>query len=114
MLQILNNCMKINAYMVISDRGSIRVVKTRPELNNNEIAVNLNVEIPNIFFERLMPTINIKIPEEAVLKPDIEVAVAVAAFEVSDKLKLDFKEVEDGLMSMVKAKTEEDGKDQHG
>lgn len=95
------NDIKIKAFLVISSSGSLRVVKTRPALSNNEIALTLNLEIPNVFFERLMPTANIVVPKEAITSIDPEVAVTIAAQNVSDALKLDFTEVHEGLRKLI-------------
>lgn len=93
--------MKIQAFLVINNRGNLRVVKQRPYINNNEIAINLNLDIPGIFFDRLIPSVDIKLPEESVLKPDIETIVKITSEEVASKLKLDVNEVSDGLRDML-------------
>jgi hypothetical protein len=98
--------MEVHAYLVISSSGALRVVKTRPYLNNREIALTLKLNIPSVFFDRLMPTAEITVPKEALVDIDPEVAVNIAALKVSDALKLDFVEVRDGLKEMVLQKEE--------
>ena len=71
--------MNIQAYLVISNTGTLRIVKTRPYLNSNEIALTLKLDIPQVFFARLMPTAEIVVPREAIVSIDPEVAVSIAA-----------------------------------
>lgn len=93
--------MIVNAFLVISNTGTLRVVKQRPALNNREIALTLKINIPDVFFDRLMPTAEIVVPKEAITSIDPEVAVSIAAQKVSEALKLDFTEVREGLREMV-------------
>lgn len=99
--------MNIKAFLIINDGGSIRVTKNRPYLNNNEISVLLNVDVPNRFFERMIPVVDIRLPEEAVIQPEMDVALSITSQEVADKLKLDAQEVFDGLKDMVERKKQE-------
>lgn len=103
--------MKIHAFLVISDTGVLKVVKNRPALSNDEIALTLALDIPDVFLNRLMPTATIVIPEDAITSISPEVAVSIAALQVSDSLKLDIQKVEDGLMDMVveNMKTKQEG-----
>ena len=94
--------MKIKAFLIISSGGSLRVVKNRPALNNDEIAVNLNVDVPDIFFKRLIPSVNITLPAEAIIDLDAKTAVNQVAPRVAESLKIDVKTVEDGLLDMIK------------
>jgi len=93
--------MKIKAFLSISNTGVLKVFKNRPSLNNNEIALTLDIEIPNVFFDRLMPTAKIEVPKEAITSIDPEVAVNIAAQNVSDALRLDFVEVREGLRELI-------------
>jgi hypothetical protein len=98
--------MNIKAFLVISRGGSLRVVKTRPYLNNSEIAVTLDINVPNVFFERLMPTVQIDLPVEAIANPSTDAIVKITALEIADKLQLDVTDVEDGLRAMLTEKKE--------
>lgn len=93
--------MTINAFLVISDGGALRVVKSRPYLNNNEIAVALNIDVPDAFFERMIPVVQVDLPEEAVAQPDADVSLSITAGAVAKALKLDVSNVHDGLKDMV-------------
>lgn len=96
--------MNINAYLIISRGGSLRVVKNRPYLNNDEIAVALNVNIPKVFFERLIPTVDINLPEEAIIDVNADIAVKQIAPEVAKSLGIEVQTVEDGLKTMLENK----------
>ena len=96
--------MNIKAYLVISKSGTLRVVKNRPYLNNSEIAVKLEIDVPNVFFERLMPTIKIDLPVEAIANPSTDAVVFISALEIADKLQLNVSDVEDGLRTMLEEK----------
>ncbi len=99
--------MIIKAYLVISSSGSLRVVKGRPYLNNNEIAVLLNMDVPKEFFERLIPLVNIQLPKEGVIEPDVETVLSITSREVAEKLKIEAAEVYDGLKDMLTKKDNE-------
>lgn len=93
--------MVINAYLVINNRGAIRVIKNRPGLSNNEIAVKLEVDVPREFFERLIPTVKIDLPKEAVIDPSAETVLAITAGELAENLKITYSEAHDGLKDML-------------
>lgn len=96
--------MIIKAFLIISSGGSVRVVKNRPYINNDEIAVNLNIDVPDIFFERLIPTVTITLPPEAIIDMDAETVVKEIAPRVAESLKLEVEGVEDGPLDMVNSK----------
>lgn len=110
----------IEGYMVIEGKkdyyggytGKIsRFVKSKPAISNREIAVFVKVQVPVAFFERLTPVIEIKLPEEAVVSPNIESVVKLTSLEVADKLQLEIGEVEDGLKQLIKNKLEKGEQD---
>lgn len=96
--------MNIKAYLIISNSGTLRVVKGRPYLNNTEIAVTLDIDVPKVFFERLMPTVKIELPVEAIANPSTDAVVKISALEIADKLQLNVSDVEDGLRTMLEEK----------
>ena len=97
--------MKIKSFLVISSSGSLRVVKNRPYLNNREIAVTLEIDVPNVFFNRLMPTVKIDLPVEAITNPSTDAVIKISAYEIADKLNLEVGAVEDGLRTMLEEKS---------
>lgn len=67
--------MKETAYLILDRKGIRGVRKTRPSLKGTEVAIRLRVEIPDEFFERVIPDATLVIPEEAVLTPPVEIGV---------------------------------------
>lgn len=92
---------QINAFLIISKFGSLRVVKSRPFLNNTEIAIQLAIDIPQVFFERLMPVVNIKLHKEAVINTNMETVINITAQTIFDHLNLSVVDVEDGLRQLL-------------
>lgn len=84
-----------------------KVTAGKPALTNNQICIAINVKVPNAFFERLTPVINIELPSEAVVNPDVKTVIDLTAIEVADKLKLEITDVQDFLKQLVEKKKEE-------
>lgn len=103
----------VSGYLVIEARKSYggysgriaKITSGQPSLTNSQIAVKVNVNVPNAFFERLTPVINIELPGEAVVNPDVQTVIDLTAIEVADKLKLEVVDVQDWLKQLVEAKT---------
>lgn len=103
----------ITGYLVIEGtkwygttyKGRItKVTKAKPAITNREIAIAINIVVPNAFFERLTPVINIELPSEAVVNPQVESVINITALEVADKLHLNVTDVEDGLRTLIMKK----------
>jgi len=106
----------IEGYMKITGRksqwgyyeGKIdSFTKSKPSLSSNQIAVFIKVKVPVAFFERLTPVVEIELPEEAVVSPNIESVIKLSALEIADKLQLSVEGVEDGLRNLIKIKQEQ-------
>lgn len=54
---------------------SFRVTKTAPSLDFNEIAIKLNLQLPDELFEKPTLTASIDVPKEAISSPVIETEV---------------------------------------
>jgi hypothetical protein len=65
--------MKINCYLVVSSGGSVHTTKYAPSLAQNEIAIKLDVNLSNKFFERFIPHAKLDVPDDFVLSPEIKV-----------------------------------------
>ena len=98
--------MKLTAYLFVNSQGKIRITRKETGTYPDELALHLNIEVPNSFWRRSIPSVNIQVPDFQ-LEPSAEVTAAIVAPEIADKLKLDVKAVEDGLVNMLKAKQEE-------
>lgn len=90
------------------DDFSVRIVKEKPSLNNDEIAVKLNLEVPKEFFERMIPVAELKLPKDAILTLDEATIVALSAPDLAQKLKISLQDAEDGLKQMLASKKDQD------
>ena len=74
--------MNISSYLCIKKTGSkyaprysVRVTKTSPALDFNEIAMKLSLQIPDEIFEKPQLSASITVPKEAVSAPVIEAEI---------------------------------------
>lgn len=58
--------MKVNCYLVVSSTGKVRVNKSLPNLNWDEVKIKIMLDIPDKIFEQPQLQANITIPQEAV------------------------------------------------
>jgi len=93
--------MKTSGYLVINDRGSMRVTKNPPSLEPNEISAHLNLDIPNQFFQRPRLAITIGIPNDVIANVPADVAVEITAEAVAGALRIDVDDVRDGLTDLL-------------
>lgn len=100
--------MKVNANLFIDNRGGLRMTKKYTGAYANELAVQLVIDVPDVFFNRPMPKVELNIPESFLIDPGAEVAAKWVAQDVADALKIEVKTVEDGLLAMIKEKQESD------
>lgn len=100
--------MKVKANLFIDNRGGLRVTKQSTGAYPSELAVQLVIDVPDIFFTRPIPIVELSIPEAYLINPNEEVVANWVAPEIAENLKLDVKVVTDGLVAMLKAKKEED------
>lgn len=61
--------MKVNGYLNIKSNGSVRFTKSRAGLDWNEIAMKVNMNIPDEFFRRPMLEANITISDDVIPRP---------------------------------------------
>ena len=73
--------MKVSTYLCIkkppryTNRASMRVVKTAPNLESDEIAIKLNIEIPDEIFNKPRLEASVTVPKDAISAPVIEAEV---------------------------------------
>ncbi len=65
--------MKLSKWLIVSNKGSTRIIGSKPKVDWNEVAIKLNVEIPDIVFQRPMIEANVKIKGEFNNVSNIEV-----------------------------------------
>lgn len=86
----------------------MQVRKNPPYLNSDEVSFRLKINLPDDFFKRIIPLIEVDIPKEAIYNPDAELSLDLLSAEVAEKLKLEASEVKDGLTELLKQKIEND------
>lgn len=62
--------MKVNFWLITKSNGSIRTVKNRPSMDWDEVAIKVNLDIPNEMFQR--PTLSASIKIDHAPKLEIE------------------------------------------
>lgn len=65
--------MKIEQYIVV--KGKKKSTYSKPNLDADEVAVKVVLELPEALFDKPTLQANIEVPEEAVTKPVIEAEV---------------------------------------
>ena len=67
--------MKDTCYLILSEFGIERMTKRQPSLKCGEIAVRVSVAIADKAFAEPMVAASLTIPEHAIIRPAIDVAV---------------------------------------
>lgn len=93
--------MKVLANLFIRNDGSIRITKKDKSAYPTELAVQLVLDVPDVFFKRPMPIVNLSIPDEFLINPDKKVTANWIAPEIAEALKIDVKAVQDGLVAAI-------------
>ena len=63
--------MKTKGFLVVNSRGGIKSCKTKPKLGADEVAIALNIDLPNSIFERPSLSGTIVLKEEDAPEVDI-------------------------------------------
>lgn len=98
--------MKARCHLIVSSTGSTRSTKNVPALSPDEIAVGIDLDIPDRYFRRPYPVVQINFPDPPT-DPDPAAAIHITARTIADALKLDVTEVTDGLTKMVERQVKE-------
>lgn len=98
--------MKVKANLFIDRTGKVRVTRRDTSAYVTELAVQVVIDVPAVFFNRPIPKVELSIPEEYLIDPGQEVVAKWVAEDVAGALQLEVKTVEDGLLTMMKEKLE--------
>ena len=71
--------MKTTCFLVFNARGVVGVRKSIPSMRSGEFAVRLALSIPDALFKPDVPTIDLVIPERAMILPVVEIVEPPAA-----------------------------------
>lgn len=77
--------MKVKQWLTVNHKGSCRLTKGKPSLDSNEIAIQLEVNLPDAIFQRPRLEATITVPDEAAVAGTIESAVAEDVQEAIEK-----------------------------
>lgn len=65
--------MELSNWLVINNKRQAKIYKNKPNLNYNEVAIKLNVNVPDSLFKKPLIEANIKLNGEYNQKLDFEV-----------------------------------------
>ncbi len=103
--------MTIRAYLIIGRSKTINIRKSRPDLSSDEVAFQIAINLPNDFFERVIPTIDVQVPKEAIYNPEATLVLDLMSSEIANKLRLEVSEVRDGLQEMMRKKLQSEDRE---
>ncbi len=104
--------MKLKCYLFISTAKKFRIATRESGAYPNEIGLNLEVDVPDSFFNRPNPKVSLEIPKDYFINPDCKIIASLAAPNIAAALKLDIKTVNDGLIQMLKRELDSKKKNQ--
>lgn len=67
--------MKTTAYLILNRKGPVFIRKNKPSLRRDEIAVGIRLDIPDSAFRSPIIMADLKVPDHAVIVPEITVEV---------------------------------------
>lgn len=65
--------MKTACYLIVNDTGSVRTTKNSPDLKWNEVAIHLNLNLPNALFFKPRLNASISLDEDEAMPAEISV-----------------------------------------
>jgi hypothetical protein len=102
---------KLPIYLKINGRTKAVEIRKNPTyLSGSEIMVKVVLDVPDVLFNRPIPTATIEVPEDLISNPDALVTTRIISMDAAKALGLDVQEVTDGLVEMMKAKLEREAK----
>ena len=67
--------MRTNFFLVVNNRGSVKVKSRAFSLGFNEISINVNLDLPDALFKKPTLQCKVQVPDSAVNNPEIEMKV---------------------------------------
>lgn len=67
--------MRDSVYLTFDRNGVILMRKRAPAMSSGEFAVRISIEVPDQFFNRVIPHAHIEVPEDFILEPEVEVTL---------------------------------------
>lgn len=87
-----NRAVVTACYLIVNSKGQVRVNKSKPSLDSNEVAIHLGIQLPEALFKRPLLDAKVIVGSEAVapveISPDVIVNTA-AAIEQQTGMKVE-------------------------
>lgn len=80
--------MKDSIYLTCNRNGVTGYRKSKPSLNSGEVAIRIDILVPNSYFDRFVPTATITLPDPPPLT-DNDISVSYDPLEVVEPDPLD-------------------------
>lgn len=114
--------MILSGYLVITPKkvgpnyyqrntAEMRVTKQKPTLKAKEIAFSLEITLPDTLWDRPITEVKLDVPRDILVNPEAETAVQMIAPQVADALRVEVKDIEDGLRAAITKRNEEQNND---
>lgn len=68
--------MKTQFYLTVNNRGTVKATKNRPNLGFDEVAVEMNLTLPNALFTKPQLVASIVVPDSAAAPKEVSVETA--------------------------------------
>ena len=68
--------MKTQFYLTVNRRGSVKTTKNRPGLDWDEVAIQMNLTLPDMLFQKPQLQATIVVPDEAAAPKEVDVETA--------------------------------------
>lgn len=93
--------MSVTAYLMVNKAGSVRINKNGLDVRTDEVTIELRLTIPETFFNRPRPVVDITIPDDLIQSLTPESAVQITASAVAGALGATVEQVMDGLGEVI-------------
>lgn len=98
---------RITTYLYVTKSGNLRLTKKPIAPSPSELRIQLQLTVPDEFFQRPYPVATIDIPKETVLDMTATTAAKISAPVVAAAIGLRADDVADGLLALIQQKERE-------
>lgn len=79
--------MIVEGWITINSRKSIRLTKSKPGLNWDEVSIKIKIDLPDALFDRPRLSASIKIPEDAAMQEEVDAKVIENVKEALEQIE---------------------------
>lgn len=91
--------MKISCHLIVNRRASVRLTKGNPGIDSDEIAIRLDLDVPDRYFARPYPVVAIQLPDPSPV--DTDAVLEITAKTLAGSLGVSAEVARDGLREML-------------